>query len=840
MRYEVDVYGSSVSSMPILLPSTVATELSAKISTIKMLSYSPDESDGGSGWNESFYTKEQAEITSQLEKYKIFAQANFDATDLREWKEIISSVKIYMSHPIDWGVLLGSTILSNRQENISEMPAGGVGSPNNTTYTSSGQITFRIDPEYIEKLLSASSLTYLIKEIPFFDPIKNDVSDEIKKLIAGEILDIKKFIDAKDSDYIQLQTQKILSLDDMKHYALASYRINTYNNKLLLIQPSQIIDYDYNRLNSYDIKTHSATGERVTRVTYDVSYLLKGYKQDKVVKKQFTYTYSVFGIERIYAFQIFPDSRAYKMIVKATTQESGVNGKTEVKYGEFDMLPHPYLDCAYYYGGIENELVNLCSENMVEDYPAHKVDDLDNKLAVSETDKPFYFPTDSRYTFQSKIIGVAVANTALSQGQFGQFPLYVFTEDGIWAMETAADGSFISQKPLSREVCINPDSICSIDNAVVFVTSKAVMMIQGSQVMNISPYMNGKHYKPNDSALNLIRNQEGFDTLIDPISDDDPFMSFMKDAKVAYDYTGQRLVFISPSNDGFQYAYKIDTQTWHKVAFGGLDLIAPLNSYPECFVQGRINGDKTQILNLLKIDNWESFESAILNQTPITIREYHGDSLDKQLYDLGVIISTQHKGNFVRLVLQDIVRTDKEATQEDQDILAEYMEAPRYLEMLLLGRRTTEVFFLPLSEKEDFIRILDKLFLGIRKEEQWYEHKFLIKGFRTSIFKLSTVLDASTQQDTAKGILITRPFDLGMPDVYKSITSIKIRGDYDKGNVNYILQGSDDGRTFYTLSSLRGKSWKMFRIFILADLEPTERISWIDIDFEPRYQNKLR
>jgi hypothetical protein len=79
-----------------------------------------------------------------------------------------------------------------------------------------------------------------------------------------------------------------------------------------------------------------------------------------------------------------------------------------------------------------------------------------------------------------------------------------------------------------------------------------------------------------------------------------------------------------------------------------------------------------------------------------------------------------------------------------------------------------------------------------------------------------------------------------MPDVYKSITRIKIRGDYDKENVKFILQGSNNGKDFVTLNSFRGKSWKMFRIFILADLEPTERISWIDVDFEPRYNNRLR
>lgn len=114
----------------------------------------------------------------------------------------------------------------------------------------------------------------------------------------------------------------------------------------------------------------------------------------------------------------------------------------------------------------------------------------------------------------------------------------------------------------------------------------------------------------------------------------------------------------------------------------------------------------------------------------------------------------------------------------------------------------------------------------------------------SKIYSLGTILDVDPKAEDApkvlKGILITRPFDLGEPDVYKTIKAIKIRGDYDKGNVKYLLQGSDDGRTFYTLSSMRGKSWKMFRLFILADLEPTERISWVDIEYETRFKNRLR
>ena len=227
------------------------------------------------------------------------------------------------------------------------------------------------------------------------------------------------------------------------------------------------------------------------------------------------------------------------------------------------------------------------------------------------------------------------------------------------------------------------------------------MLIQGSEVVNISAYMNGRHYRPNDSARSIIAKQDGFGIYDSAISDETPFMTFMKKASIAYDYVGQRLICFA-QEETFQYIYKIDTQTWHKTMFGEINLDAPLNSYPEC---------------------------------------------------------------------------------------------------LVLGGKGQEV-----------------------------QH----------IYDLSTVLDDSKIQHTAKGILITRPFDLGMPDVYKSITRIKIRGDYEKGDVQYILQGSDNGRDFFTLTSLRGKSWKMFRIFILADLEPTERISWIDIDFEPRYNTRLR
>ena len=685
IRYEIETYSGTVSSMPILIKSDF---LELNVSQFSSIHAAASED----GYHNVVALRNTAKAS--LDVYDIIANLQIDE-GLEQWKDIITKVNFYISIPSSF-YLSDFLKLKDRAFNTYQTE-GNYGLTIQIT-ESSGVVYFNDFSEEEKALLEQSSLTYLVKSIPVFDD-RGVLSEEITELAQGCKLAIKEELYNPDV----LMDQKRLEGDDMKHYLQTAENLEVYNNQLILVQPSQLIGYDYNRLNAYDITKNVDEEQEVDYIiTYDVTYLLQGATETKVVNAgPFTYRQTVnANSEYIYPFQIFPDSRAYKMIVRATRQKDYDGAVPTITYGEFDMLPHPYLDCAYYYGGFEKPLNELCTSAHIDIPPVNAMDDLDNKLLVSEINDPFSFPIEHRYTFQSKVLGIAIASTALSQGQFGQFPLYVFTEDGIWVMETASDGSFVTSKPLSREVCVNPDAIVSIDNAVVFVTDKAVMMIQGSEVANISPYMNGRHYTPNDSALSIIDKQEGYNELAIPIKDDDPFMSFVKSAKIAYDYSGQRLIFIN-TDKPFQYVYKIDTQTWHKVAYNEFDLISPLNSYPECLVQ---------------------------------------------------------------------------------------------------------------AEKDS----------------------------NTCVYDLSTILDASRNQNTAKGVLVTRPFDLGMPDVYKSITSIKIRGDYDKGNVKYFLQGSDNGRDFYTLGSLRGKSWKMFRIFILADLEPTERISWIDVDFEPRYNNRLR
>jgi hypothetical protein len=363
---------------------------------------------------------------------------------------------------------------------------------------------------------------------------------------------------------------------------------------------------------------------------------------------------------------------------------------------------------------------------------------------------------------------------------------------------------------------------------VVFVTDKGVMLLQGSQVVNISPNMNGRHYTieetakvilektiedtiakisktPVDQMAQVIQNEvsqsisqqetrasiertaqsiiaeeEFFKDLLPILSDSTHFMAFVREATIAYDYPGQRLVFIK-KDEKYQYVYKLDTQTWHKTAYG-IDLLAPINSYPECMVQGQKKKEVTRTFwKVVEYNSQEEFD-YLAGRIRVKMPELSDREIQSFLDMDGVIDVTG-------------------IHEDDREWLANEM---------------------------------DTYNVATEFEEKTGEESF------TCIYDLSTILDAADSRIPTRGVIATRPFDLGAPDVLKTITDIKIRGQYARGAVKFMLLGSMDGINFYVIGTKRGKAWKLFRLIILADLDPTERISWVDVIYEEKFTNRLR
>ena len=203
----------------------------------------------------------------------------------------------------------------------------------------------------------------------------------------------------------------------------------------------------------------------------------------------------------------------------------------------------------------------------------------DDILYVSETDNPFYYPYT--YKFGSPIVAMESSAEEVSAGQFGQYPMNVFTNEGIWALgvDTTGKGAYAMQTPLSREVCSG--KTCTIVGGVAFPTMNGVKILQGSDVVDITATMMGES--------NIIpgiadRIAEGMKLQMPGMR----FGNFLKYAKVAYDYTTNEVVLYKDHQD-VMYRYGVSTGMW-TMENNSFDAVIP--AYPQLLTVKSERGGK--------------------------------------------------------------------------------------------------------------------------------------------------------------------------------------------------------------------------------------------------------
>ena len=781
IRYSATLYdGTKLSSLPILLQAADMYDISFK--TIKQASLEGEED----------YSRVENHLNINISGAYTIKGVLTNLEEFKEWADVVKSIDIFISKGTEAHLDYTRSEIFNRSETQETVERPGIIPVRITNCVC--KLKFKAGKDDSEDLLEDSSLVYKIKSIPL-----RQIEDNVTSPLSSEFLSMKDgFIIYNDVTETNLLMKELLIEDDMKHYPVTAQHHYAFNNQLILLQPTSIVSYGYDWLNNQEESnpdSSSAASSFETFTNYEVTFVLKTADGRDVITKAITINSDMesrVGAVRTYCFQVFPDSRCYRMVVKATTQvrktPSGIITQNKVSYADLAMQKHPYLNCAFFYDEFNTRLVDLCTLQSAPEIEAtSQYDERENAIFVSTMNNPFMFPDNQKFTFPAKVLGGAVATTALSQGQFGQFPMYVFTEDGIYSMETNTEGKFITSKPVTRDVCINPDSITSIDQAVIFVSENGVMLLKGSEVINISPYMLRATQNTSGAQEKIIELTDHKD-LLPTIKEKEAFMDFMEETKVIYDYPGKRLIFARPDRS-YQYVYKLNTQTWHKLNQETTN-IKPLNSYPRAL--GIVEGEKSY---------------SIKYQYPPLPRDVSED------FELLREVVSEFNKNYNHYAYGFLKITNEE------------------LLSFLNGTSTINVSHLGYSSKgQDIINFFGSY--GFPCDWSIYN--------ATHIYDFSCIHNGKEGAQPTKGVVITRPFDLGEPDVMKSITDVRVRGDFGKGAVKFILEGSNNGHEFYVLNSLRGRSWKMFRLTILADLDINDRISWVDIQYETRFTNKLR
>ncbi len=281
-------------------------------------------------------------------------------------------------------------------------------------------------------------------------------------------------------------------------------------------------------------------------------------------------------------FVYHPSPYAVKMVF-ARRVSSG-SGNSYTQYFECPLARHPLLNGSYWLSDSPTSGLMSWSTIASDTLPTTIDDmahiDIPNKIYNSDVNNPFSFPLTGISTIGTgDILGISSAARPLSQGQFGQFPLYAFTTDGVWALEISSSGSFIARQPITRDVCINSNAITQLDNVVLFPTERGIMQIAGSQTQCITDIISSKY--PFD-CLGLLKKSKFNKCLEHNPENDDclpilSFSEFLLQCRMIYDYVHQRII-VYAKGVAYAYVFSLKSQSWGMMHS---DFSSNLNSYPD-------------------------------------------------------------------------------------------------------------------------------------------------------------------------------------------------------------------------------------------------------------------
>lgn len=318
------------------------------------------------------------------------------------------------------------------------------------------------------------------------------------------------------SDYLETLTTRpyLKNSDYYSHNELVPQVIYAYNSRLNLAN----IARSYFKGFSYFMPLDEAAES-----TYHFIVTIKTDSGNKTV----VLSEQTKQVQGIYFF--YPDSRATHVTILKE-----VNG-SEIICCDADLKEHPSLNAAVYYAGTPTTKPSP-STAYAGNIPTstEEREQLPNYIIQSEVNNPFVFQAEGYYKVAiGKILAITSTTHALSQGQFGQYPLLVFSDRGISAMSVGSTGIFISTQPMSREVCINPQSITQTDGAIFFASQKGLMVVVGNEVKCVTTQIQGQ------------------------------FVRDLSEAIIAYDYRDSLLWIINNKN-GHSWVYSMNSGTLHR------------------------------------------------------------------------------------------------------------------------------------------------------------------------------------------------------------------------------------------------------------------------------------
>lgn len=485
-----------------------------------------------------------------------------------EWNDLITGVDIFVS-PHIWPYDQGREFDAEKNcfRFYSSVSSSSYGQPffDNTL---TGDDTYdRLElPDYIQRYVTsafvnnyvtiaqrnAEDISKDLASVSGFYKLTTLSTDDLAKAV-GTFADL----DLKNIPLSSLVSRQTLADDIIPYAGFRGAILKEYNRRLHICHSSVVLPNASHPKNTFNYLDDN-TGQFV--ITY---IFLKSDDGAKLVRRS-----EAGSINGPWFF--YPDTRAYKAAF--ILRDADLN---TVAISEIDLKPHDFLNGAYW---LADSLTGSLPfrETDTDPYASLTVNEAVPALStvyVSEVNNPFVFKAVSAVSVgASEVFALSTAARPLSQGQFGQFPLYAFTSEGVWALSVSTTGTYLAIQPIVRDTTININSITQIDAAVLFTSARGVMMLTGSEAQPISDVI--------DTDLpSQFSSLPGFSQLFTGARPLEirPFPAFLADARMLYDYPHQRIILFNPE---FPYAYvlSLKSRLWSMMQ---VQISSTVNSYPQ-------------------------------------------------------------------------------------------------------------------------------------------------------------------------------------------------------------------------------------------------------------------
>jgi len=561
--------------------------------------------------------------------YDLKALAAEDLARLQNWKDLIRGVNIYITPPIynykQGGQVLGWRCMDWRDPANDDSDI--VNNPWDKYYTI-GKVKYK-DSQDVEH--EASGLYLLSNGFSTILPSKGDVAsnkifwpwvgvvdnDATTFLMPDYILSIPQ---KEDEEIMELhenagQFYKLASIEyekllEMAETAQGEKEVTTAGKKVLATIANQDIMqddngshdtlsadvlYGYNRrLNMAGVKKkmHSPLKPSVmwardyskfngdyVNYPYQVSIYAKNGAE--IAKLKVTEA----SVNTSFPQNIFyPNPDAFEAVIVRSTSQG--NEKYKIRLKEHKALNGAFWVGQFFNNALEFEKYKLANNATTAELQSSEVGNVvneKNKIYTTETDNPFAVPFGNINIAGGGIVkALAAATQAMSQGQFGQFPLYCFTTEGVWAMTVNDTGGWATIQPMTRDVIADGTMPLSLDSTVVFMSDRGLLQLAGAEVKILSePLMNTDLTL--EGALSrrtaiMTALGEDFATMDTVISSLNVFPR--KNVNLAYDAKNAR-IYVTERNCP-SWVYNLKSGLWTQAT---THIDRQVVSYPECLTQ---------------------------------------------------------------------------------------------------------------------------------------------------------------------------------------------------------------------------------------------------------------